>query len=967
MLERDVGDSYLVCQEYRASRVPKVEGTRPVERCSCLILLSLPTRHLTCTSHFSHRPFLPPCLTSFLTCTDKLAFNGPAPTLADVLEQLFHPLYLCCLPLLCLTLLLAQFDTFPLKANMAPTEPPDPSRLQQHDETNVVYNNGHPVNGGEPVFTNEAYFTFDEDEPPETPSAADAQVEETPTTRQARQVMEARTKAPQPAFTSNRLQGPSTQVDFMDDPDFSFLPFDQEIGGSQHRKLQSPHQTLLAEKEVEVQDKDESTSKPPTKTILASTVLSSIVVDTKLACRDPNECSSPEVDSIIDQLQGDTPGGNGNTVHGGAVMPQQRSCHTDSPAIQQQSNATEVPLPLHDHGEQFHGGNDALHDGNFCGHYDERNELDASTSLDQADQINVTPLPHDRQKGVQPRASSPIDQDVVDLTKSPAATEHAETKSYVDHSAMPSLAPIHESRVSKAQRRRRQRPDQNPQPHRHDDTVVVPQPSEEDLCFLLMSRAREHNEARRKLRFLEHENKRLRKEKYESDTELQQALDTRDDCSREYDLLNQNLDSFKEKYYKLKKWALETNKDCEILQEKASSLQRGLLDSAKDRNQLFAHLQDVKTSSSSASEQVEKLRDGLREVKLMAEERLASIDQLNIIITKQDDQLRSEQQISRKFELHIHHLEQERDRQNQRMHSEQQTLNESLKGVSEKLEALHNGRMEDNSEEGRIIASLNRVQAVIDNDLMTKADMVLLKGDLGSTATILIQIEQIIPEKLQAAMESLKNDLQRDVSTQATKLLSAVHSDNDQLVDAKADVARLEQKALYTGEMMNLLKEAKVAADENTASLQKVTDELTKQFGKDKAVAQTQINDFRDKFNNMLAKWQSACSSLETCKEERNEAQAEVNDVLNHLAEAIEEQNLLRSELNKAEELIIETQQQNEQERVERVRVMSHVLRPNLGANHRRWIAQVVNCLTYRMTLIRKSKNARIPKKSLKA
>ena len=668
---------------------------------------------------------------------------------------------------------------------------------------------------------------------------------------------------------------------------------------------------------------------------LGRTIHVSKTTNTDLAQSEWNSQHSPNFNTSVEQMSGDTPVGDKDITEDKAVGRQTDSSDSHVRAIKEQAAPVELGATSQSRYEQYHDDDEEeeeLQDNSIYEQCQRDIVFDAPIIGDHEDNHDLAYCPRDPKHSLEILARDPASQPVLDLTESPLATGCSQSRNTV-RSATSILAPTHESRVSKPKRPRRQRQPWNPNAAHHSDAKA---PTTEDLCFILMSRVREQNESRKRVNFLEHETKNLRREKLQSDAEMQQAMNAHDALAQDYEILVQDLDTFRGKYYKLKKWALETNKDCEILQGQASGFRKVLHDLTEDRDQLRTQLHDVRSSSDSASEHLHNVRNGVREAKLVAEERLAGIAQLDAIVTKQDEQLRDERQKSKRYEMHIHHLESERGRQNRRIHDQQQALNVTLQAVCEKLVTLQNGSVEDNSEKSRMVASLTCVQAVLDNDLAKKSDVVSLKNDIVSTATSVNDVEHTISEKVQLAVDSLKNHLQQDVSSQTTMLLSAIQSDDGQLLEAKTQVARLEQKALQTEEMVNVLKEARTAADKNAASLQKMTEKLREDLSKEKVKAQEQINLANDRFNHTLAKYQSASSSLEKSKDERNEAQAKVNDLFTHLAEATGEQNRLRSELTKAEELIVELQQ-HEQEDIEKVCLMSLALHDR--TNFTRWTA----------------------------
>lgn len=501
----------------------------------------------------------------------------------------------------------------------------------------------------------------------------------------------------------------------------------------------------------------------------------------------------------------------------------------------------------------------------------------------------------------------PADSDrVVDLTQSPAAIKLARANQTPHRSISTRTATILHGRISKA-------PRENLSQRRNahlpcDGPKITHQPSEEDLLFLLMSRLRKTDTALKRLDYLEHENEDLRQERVQTDAKLQEAISAHRECARESSLLSRNMATFREKYYKLKKWALETNKDCEELQQKALGLERTLVDLTNDRDQLFTRLQDVKATSESASTQLENIRDGIHDTKLMANDCIAGSNLLSGLIMEKDDELRKQEHRCRKLDIHIVHLEKERDMQNVRMHSQQQELHQALQLVFEKLRRLNDGKPEQTAKDDCISEDVRRIKSMLSVGLAKSSDFGPLKESLQATTTSLAAMMTSATENLQEAISRFKGDLQHGNSAEMANLLSAV-SDLGSLLEARAEVARLKEKELQTEKRADLFQNAKVAAEERAISIEKTAEAVVDALNRDNEALRKKTNDLATTSSELRIKWQAISSQLEKCKqekfeveEERDELNAELTDSLGLLAEAAEEDLSLRSTLSNVED-----------------------------------------------------------------
>ncbi|OAL35434.1 hypothetical protein AYO20_05284 [Fonsecaea nubica] len=561
--------------------------------------------------------------------------------------------------------------------------------------------------------------------------------------------------------------------------------------------------------------------------------------------------------------------------------------------------------------------------------------------IPQTTYTSQLPLPSQGRQGAEAVSSDEVQFDFAPLQQNRLETQYPERPIGVDHRVVPSpestptpkvhriigarpvghratssdVSSTDETRVSKSPRTRRSRTISNYRERRpHDDETAPTQPSDEDMYFFLMSRAREkQNTFERLVERLKHENQDLRELNEQTETELRRTINERDECAQYSELLAQSLVAFKEKYCKLKKWALETNKDCETLQQNASMFQRTLAGLTKDRDYLLTQLHEVRCSSDSASVQMENLRNGVGAAQAMAENSIATIKQLSAFATAQDDHLMSEKQRCRKLEAHILYLDQEKSKQSVSLQCQKLATNQTLQDISKQLRELRNERVEEGSATDRIMESLYRIGSVTDNNLLVKSDLVPLREDCTSVSSSLTQLEDSLSEKVQSAIASLKHDLQHDISTQVSRLLSEVQSGSIELTEAKAEVARLEEKTGQTQQIIELLREAKHEAQKHEAELHNTN----KGLRNNREAALVQSEELRTSLRTVTTKWQTACSELEKCKQDKNETHAEVIDLTIRLSEAMAEHNCLRAELIAAERTLSELQQQNEEQNIE--------------------------------------------------
>ncbi|ETI19584.1 hypothetical protein G647_09418 [Cladophialophora carrionii CBS 160.54] len=505
---------------------------------------------------------------------------------------------------------------------------------------------------------------------------------------------------------------------------------------------------------------------------------------------------------------------------------------------------------------------------------------------DQDDQPGPADSTHARQPELPEQWSIAGNVDDVGHGTSPSVTANARTHPINHSRTTAGTAPIHDARVSKVARRRQPRPGENLQAHGQNNAGAAKDgPCEEDLLFLLMSKTRESKEARTRSERLELENRNLRHEMLQSGTELRQAVDARNECIEGYDLLNQHLENFKERYSKLKQWAMETNKDCEELQGKASNFENAISGLPKDRDELLAQLQNTGAASIKAAEQLASVRNAIGEVRIMAKERSASINDMDGRSRSHEENLSAERRRCDRLEQHIVHLELERDKQNVRMYGEQQELRHALKGLSDSLQILRDGSMEDSLEKGRMLEALGHIVSLLDTAVCKRSDLLSLKDTIETAKTSFAMVEKSISEDLQATVAHLTNSLQIDVAAHSDKLLSAIPPHTGQLNEVASALVRLEQKAEQMELIIKLLQDAKTSAEKESSCLQGMADNLEKALFSEREAAQKTVSDLTTNVNEWTLKCQEVRAELEKCKQEREAEASVVPDLQNELAQ----------------------------------------------------------------------------------
>ncbi|KAK7896976.1 hypothetical protein LTR67_004864 [Exophiala xenobiotica] len=465
--------------------------------------------------------------------------------------------------------------------------------------------------------------------------------------------------------------------------------------------------------------------------------------------------------------------------------------------------------------------------------------------------------------------------------------------------------PIHGSRIMKT-------PMRNPARHCHQRPQLMSpvfdeprQPTEEDLLYLLMARARHKDEELHRAGQLEEEKERLRVQNQAANANLQRALSLHTESEAQNNTLTQNLTAFKEKYYKLKKWALEANEDCERLSNTTSGLKKSLAEVVRDRDELVSQVYHLRSSSAKATEQMGTLRSHVAIVKSEVQKQSDALSQLYGQYVEQRNHLTDEKNRCRKLDTHILFLEQENSTRSKRSNLELESLTTRFEEISKKL--LQLVRVTEDSQtmnEESFRTGSNILQSIADKDLTTNADLQPIRKALGTVNSTIEAAPKFIIDRFQESISTLQKGWQAKASAEASNLLSVTQSGNADLVEAQMQVARLQERAIQYEGILELLTQARNAAEEREnqerTENRKTLDEL-RAFGDSKELKK-QITVFQNQAGEFSTRYFAANSALEISNQELDKQQQDIQDLRMTLAKAEQERDSLRNAAAEAEE-----------------------------------------------------------------
>lgn len=385
-------------------------------------------------------------------------------------------------------------------------------------------------------------------------------------------------------------------------------------------------------------------------------------------------------------------------------------------------------------------------------------------------------------------------------------------------------------------------------------------PTEEDLLYLLMSRTRDTAKSLRKLEALERQNYQLREEKLVSEAKLEEAEGNHRELLIKQDMMDRRLEAFKEKYYKLKTWALEANKDCELLQNKSIDLRNAVSELSKERDDLRTSLQSLTEGHSTHVYHMDTMHGLIRDVKQSAADQSAIVNRQNGLLQANKENLRKEQARCDRLEAHIAQIERHKTRQDQRFHDQRNDQNKFLQEVYNELKKMAAQQTGSRSDSKEILDSVRACQSLVQDQPTFISELSQIKDHFeGITQLINLRSKSAL-EILKGEIDNLRKAIELQSTADSQQHLQAVQECNIQLIKAKEQVAQLLQANEQSMTITNLLRDGKEAAESREADLKASTERLIETITEDRGSKKEHLDQLRSVNEALLAKFQAASS-----------------------------------------------------------------------------------------------------------
>lgn len=446
--------------------------------------------------------------------------------------------------------------------------------------------------------------------------------------------------------------------------------------------------------------------------------------------------------------------------------------------------------------------------------------------------------------------------------------------------SIPSISEINKTpkfRISKPPQKQRHRGDQSPW-DRSGAPVPMPQPSEEDLLYLLMARAREHENTKNNLIQLEHEYRNLHRDNERLQLERDEAASLRLAAAERQDSLSKRLHEFKEKYYKLKKWAFEANEDCMTLQTQSYAMKNSVEELVQERASLKSYMSNLRQTQNQSISQMTSVTSAVADIKKLTEKHLTNAHRNEILLKVSSDLVRREQRRCEKLEGHISQLERHRRTQDSQTRQGQDRLAESLQDIARQVTLLSDGQECAISDSSQVLDSMRKVETSLNKGLASRCDMHKLQESVTELFDLVKSHSELLPAALQSSFQSLK----QTIEFEASRIFA--ESDNNNSVT----IRELKEHAIQAETTLTKLHDQVLSSKEGIRT-------LTVAHTKSRENDLSQLNALRKELNQ-------ANSDVAACKNQRDSDAERIKTLANQLEDAKARELCSRQEAEKAKD-----------------------------------------------------------------
>ena len=400
-------------------------------------------------------------------------------------------------------------------------------------------------------------------------------------------------------------------------------------------------------------------------------------------------------------------------------------------------------------------------------------------------------------------------------------------------------------------------------------------PSEEDLLLLLMHRSKQRlvndGQLAARQKDLQRQNVQLQQENNTKQAQLDHETVLRTQAKDE-------LEHFKEKYQKLKRWAVELNQGYGDLGKQGEKLKNSLTELKAEGSALKATVNAAQTLSTQASSTLTGMTPRLNSIRKSVEEHTQALEQIKIQ-RNEDNALLEERARNQRFEVHITKLETRQQRYDRNAKEQQEKLAEALQQLAQKLDNVQGYIEADPKPLFDVGECLAILQTLDSKNGVSSEDFSRLEVAIEAVSQKLVACETAIGNAPQADLRQMDSVLYHGLLEQIKGMVDGLRPDHEKFHQAQQEQARLEERVEGRNAMLRELASGKASAEAREQGLSKQLEQLVSQLSNmqnDTPGHLAATAKLQDGFSAALTKWNATRNELAAKQEKLQELQQEI-------------------------------------------------------------------------------------------
>ncbi|KAJ9658879.1 hypothetical protein H2198_003449 [Neophaeococcomyces mojaviensis] len=421
-------------------------------------------------------------------------------------------------------------------------------------------------------------------------------------------------------------------------------------------------------------------------------------------------------------------------------------------------------------------------------------------------------------------------------------------------------------------------------------------PSEEDLVMLLVqqnrTRHRAHVELQKRHQTLRQHSSRLLEENGRFRQQLTDTTNKWHATVQDHHVLRADLQAFKHKYSKLKKWALEMHEEYEGLRDcgdkvndEISAIKSEIVGDAKNRNDLLAKCQSITSVFETIKKSVNESRASTLELNTTRQ-------QLGAVQAR----LQEEKLQNKSYTTYIQRLEKSQQDLNNRLYQKQEQMHQDLASISNVV-----GEYKDGSLDVYLARVLEILESVQKQGVLKLTDLEIIKTTCATNIQTFTAVEEKLANTSDQQLDHHK--AQMSILTALKDIMDGLRSKLDQVEVLQDSNQTLSERVHQAEVVSKLANREKTVAQLFASGLLEAHKQIINNRPSTQPNEQmNKIEHLRSMNNELHINLQQKSSEITTLRAEMNNLERKAEDLSSELAEKQAQNRSLQAELDSVQQ-----------------------------------------------------------------